>query len=237
MPPKKKLPPYLSHQTPATSAESSNSGAISKLPMKRKGDENTTEIATSNREINPSGRIFLSKKVVGSTLHANEDEDEDEEENRDESMDFSKSRIEEVSTSNHGPKSRITNIDLTGDFTSPITSDSSSTFMTYSSKGSDHSISIVGKPCPLAHLKISEESESVVCALPGFQGHFEGMRCRSYKIFVSDARLEVVLDKHINLIIRVFLTELAQKPSAYGLNNVVKCSLILLNCLILVYYY
>jgi len=236
MPPKKQLPPYLSRKPPATSAESRNSGAISKLPMKRKGNEGTTEIATSNRKINPSGRIFL-ENVVGSTLHENEDEEEDEEENRDESMDFSKSRIEDFSTSNHGPKSRITNIDLTGDFTSPITSDSSSTFMAYSSKGSDHSISIVGKPCPLAHLKISEESESVVCALPGFQGHFEGMRCRSYKIFVSDARLEVVLDKHINLIIRVFLTELAQKPSAYGLNNVVKCSLILLNCLILVYYY
>jgi hypothetical protein len=187
--------------------------------MKRKGNESATEIATSNRKINPSG----------STLHQNEDEDEDEEENMDESMDFS--------SSNHGPKFRTTNIDLTGDFPSPITSDSSSTLMTYSSKGSDHSISIVGKPCPLAHLKISEESESVVCALPGFQGHFEGMRCRSYKIFVSDARLEVVLDKHINLIIRVFLTELAQKPSAYGLNNVVKCSFILLNCLILVYYY
>ena len=88
MPPKKQLPPYLSRKPPATSAESSNSSAISKLPMKRKGDENTTEIATSNREINPSGRIFLSKKVVGSTLHANEDEDEDEEENRDESMNF-----------------------------------------------------------------------------------------------------------------------------------------------------
>ena len=237
MPPKKKLPPYLSRRTPATSAESSNSGAISKLPMKRKVNENTTEIATSNRKINPSGRIFLSEKVVGSTFNENEDDDEDEEENRDESLDFSKSRIEEVSTSNHGPKSRTTNIDLTGDFTSPITSDSSSTFMSYSSKGSDHSISIVGKPCPLAHLKIGEESEAVVCALPGFQGHFEGMRCRSYKIFVSDARLEVVLDKHINLIIRVFLTELAQKPSAYGLNNEVKCSFILLNKLTLVYYY
>ena len=80
MPPKKQLPPYLSRQPPATSAESSNSGAISKLPMKRKGHENTTEIVTSNRKINPSGRIFLSKKVVGSTLHANEDEDEDEKE-------------------------------------------------------------------------------------------------------------------------------------------------------------
>jgi len=215
MPPKKQLPPYLSRPPPATSAESSNSGAISKLPMKRKGNENTTEIANSNRKINPSGRIFLSENVVGSTLHANEDEDE--EENRDESMDFSKSMIEDISTSNRGPKSRSVNIDSTGDFTSPITSDSSSTLMTYSSKGSDNSISIVGKPCSLAHLKISEEFESVVCVLPGFQGHFEGMRCRSHKIFVSAARLIVVLDKHINLIIRVFLTELAQKPSAYGL--------------------
>jgi len=177
MPPKNKLPPYLSHQTPTTSAESRNLGAISKFLMKRKGNENTTEIATSNGKINPSGRIFLLEKVVGSTLHAIEDEDEDEEENTDESMDFSKSRIEEVSTSYHEPKYRTTNIDMTGDFTSPITFDSSSTFMTYSSKGSDSSISIVGKLCPLAHLKISEESESVVCALPGFQGHFEGMRC------------------------------------------------------------
>jgi len=87
--------------------------------------------------------------------------------------------------------------------------------MTYSSEGSDNPILIVGKSCPLAHLKIGEESESVVCALPGFQGHFEGMSCRSYKILVSDARLEVVLYKHINLLIRVLLTELAQKPSAY----------------------
>ena len=83
MPPKKKLPPYSSHQTPATSAESRNSGAISKLPMKRKGNESTTEIATSNRKINSSGRIFLSEKVVGSTLHANEDDDEDEDNSED----------------------------------------------------------------------------------------------------------------------------------------------------------
>jgi len=33
------------------------------------------------------------------------------------------------------PQSRSMNIDLTGDLTSPITSYSSSTFMTYSSKG------------------------------------------------------------------------------------------------------
>ena len=63
MPPKKKLPTYLSHQPQATSAESSNSGAISNLPMKRKGNESTTEIATKNRKINPSGRIFLSGEV------------------------------------------------------------------------------------------------------------------------------------------------------------------------------
>jgi hypothetical protein len=51
MPQKKQLPPYLSHRPPATSAESSNSGGISKLPKKRKGHENTTEIATSNRKV------------------------------------------------------------------------------------------------------------------------------------------------------------------------------------------
>jgi len=166
---------YLSRRPPATST--SNSGAISKLPKKRKGHENTTEIATSYRMINPSGRIFLSEKVVGSTFYANEDKDKynNEEENRDECMNFSKSRIVDVSTSNNGPKYRTTNIDLTGDLTSPITSDISSTFMTLSSKGSDNSISIVGKSWPLVHLKINEESESVVCALPGFQGHFEEM--------------------------------------------------------------
>jgi len=151
--------------------------------MKQKEHESTTKIATSNRKINPSGRILLSEKVVGSMLHENENEDEDEEENRDESMDFSKSRIEDFSTSNNGPKSRNTNIDLTGDFTFPITSDSSSTLMIYTSKGSDNSISIVGTSCHLAHLKISEESESVVCAMSGFQGHFEGMRCRCYNFF------------------------------------------------------
>jgi len=163
------------------------------------------EISTSKRKIDPSGKIFLSEKVVGSMDNVNEDEDE--EEDRDESMDISKSRIEDVSTSHNGPKSRTKNIDVTGDFTSPITTDSSRTFVTYSRKGSDNSISVVGKPCPLAHLKISEKSESVVCALPGFQGHLKGMKCRCYKIFISDARLEVVLDKHINLIIKVFLTE------------------------------
>ncbi len=47
MPQKKQLPPYLSRRPPATKAESSNSGGISKLP---KGHENTTEIATSNRK-------------------------------------------------------------------------------------------------------------------------------------------------------------------------------------------
>jgi len=124
------------------------------------------------------------------------------------------------------------NIDLTGDFNSPTTSDNSSIFMTtYSSKGSENSIAVVGKSCNLANLKIGEESELVVCSLPGFQGNFD------YKILVSDARLEVVLDKHINLLIRVFLTELAQKLSAYGLNNDVTCSFIMLNKLILVYYF
>jgi len=64
--------------------------------MKRKKYEITTEITSTNRKINPSGRIFLSEKVVGSTDNANKDEGQDEEENRDESMDFSKSRIENV---------------------------------------------------------------------------------------------------------------------------------------------
>jgi len=62
--------------------------------MKRKGS--AIEIST-NRKINPSGRIFLSEKVVGSTDTANEDEDEKED--RDENMDFSKSWIEDVPTS------------------------------------------------------------------------------------------------------------------------------------------
>jgi len=79
--------------------------------MKRRGHENTIKIATSDRKINPSGRIFLSQKAVGSTFHANEDEDEVE--NGDESMIFFKSRIEDVPTSKNGPKSRTTNIDLT----------------------------------------------------------------------------------------------------------------------------
>ena len=134
MPLKKQLPPYLSRRPPATSAESSNSGAISKLPMKRKKYEITTEIASTNRKINPSGRIFLSEKVVESTDNANEDEDQDEEEDRDEeSMDVSKSRIQNVPTSKKVPKSLTMNIDLTGDFTSAITSYSSRTLMTYSS--------------------------------------------------------------------------------------------------------
>jgi len=78
----------------------------------------------------PSGRIFLSEKVVESTDNANEDEDQDEEEDRDEeSMDFSKSRIQNVPTSKKVPKSLTMNIDLTGDFASPIASDSSSTLM------------------------------------------------------------------------------------------------------------
>ena len=129
MPLKEPSPPYLSRRPPATSAESSNSGAISELPIKRKKYEIITEIASTNRKINPSGRIFSSEKVVESTDNANEDEDQDEEKDRDESMDFSKSRIENVPTSKNVPKSLIMSIDLTGDFTSPITSDSSSTFM------------------------------------------------------------------------------------------------------------
>jgi len=94
-------------------------------------------------------------------------------------MNFYKSRIEDVSTSKMVHKPRSMNIDLTGEFTTPITSYCSSTFMTYSSKGLENSRAIVGKSCNLAHLKIGEESESVVCSLPGFQGRFEGMRCRS----------------------------------------------------------
>jgi len=77
-------------------------------------------------------------------------------------MIFSNSRIEDVPTSKNVPKSRTMNIDLTGDFTSPVTSDGSSTFMTYSSKGSKNSIAIVEKSYPLAPLKIIEESESIV---------------------------------------------------------------------------
>jgi len=90
-------------------------------------------------------------------------EDEGEEEDRDEIMIFSKSRIEDVPTTKNLPQSCSMNIDLTGDFTSPITSYSSGTIMTYFSKGSENSIAIVGKLCNLAHLKIGEESESIVC--------------------------------------------------------------------------
>jgi len=101
--------------------------------MKRKKYEITAEIASTNRKINPSGRIFLLEKVVESTDNANEDEDQEEEKDRDESMDFSKSKIENVPTSKNSPKSLTMNIDLTGDFTSAITSYSSRTLMTYSS--------------------------------------------------------------------------------------------------------
>jgi len=51
--------------------------------------------------------------------------------------------------------------------------------MIYSSKGSENSIAIVEKSCNLAHLKIGKEAELIVCSLPGFQGHFEGMGCEA----------------------------------------------------------
>jgi len=60
---------------------------------------------------------------VGSTDNVNEDEDEGEEENRDESMDFSKAKINDGPISKNVPKSRTMNINLTGYFTTPITSD------------------------------------------------------------------------------------------------------------------
>ena len=119
------------------------------------------------------------------------------------------------------------NIDLTGSFHSPLTGRSSSTstasVSTTSSKGSGESVSIIGKSCRHEDLTVGENANVAVNSMPGFQGHFRGMRCKSYKIVVSDLNIEAVLDKYTDLLIKVLLVELAKNPRAFALNSKVKC--------------
>ena len=219
MPPKKQVPSYMTRRLPTTSGESYSSVNSNKLPLKRKGKD-IPEIVSDPR----ASKIFLSesaKKSIDSANNVDEDDDAD----KDDDMDMPMSRIENPET--NAPKVTSMNIDLTGSFHSPLTGRSSSTstasVSTTSSKGSGESVSIIGKSCKHEDLTVGENAIVAVNSMPGFQGHFRGMRCKSYKIVVSDLNIEAVLDKYIDLLIKVFLVELAKDPRAFALNSRVKC--------------
>ena len=219
-PPKKQVPSYMTRRLPTTSGESNSSVNSNKLPLKRKGKD-IPEIVSDPR----ASKIFLSesaKKSIDSANNVDEDDDAD----KDDDMDLPISRIEEDPRTN-APKFTSMNIDLTGSFHSPLTGRSSSTstasVSTTSTKGSGQSVTLIGKSCKHEDLTVGENANVAVNSMPGFQGHFRGMRCKSYKIVVSDLNIEAVLDKYTDLLIKVLLVELAKNPRAFALNSEVKC--------------
>jgi len=218
-PPKKQVPSYMTRRLPTTSGESNSSVNSNKLPLKRKGKD-IPEIVSDPR----ASKSFLSesaKKSIDSANNVDEDDDAD----KDDDMDLPISRIEDPRTNT--PKFTSMNIDLTGSFHSPLTGRSSSTstasVSTTSTKGSGQSVTLIGKSCKHEDLTVGENANVAVNSMPGFQGHFRGMRCKSYKIVVSDLNIEAVLDKYTDLLIKVLLVELAKDPRAFALNSRVKC--------------
>ena len=215
MPPKKQVPSYMTRRLPTTSGESNSSVNSNKLPLKRKGKD-IPEIVSDPR----ASKLFSSESAKES-IDVDEDDDADNDD-----MDLPISRIEEDPRTN-APKFTSMNIDLTGSFHSPLTGRSSSTstasVSTTSTKGSGQSVTLIGKSCKHEDLTVGENANVAVNSMPGFQGHFRGMRCKSYKIVVSDLNIEAVLDKYTDLLAKVLLVELAKDPRAFALNSRVKC--------------
>jgi hypothetical protein len=70
---------------------------------------------------------------------------------------------------------------------------------------------------------IGENTLAAIEKMPKFQGYYDNMRCKGYKILLNDVKVECLADDNINALLQLFLVNLALNPTeSYGLNIDVK---------------
>ena len=71
---------------------------------------------------------------------------------------------------------------------------------------------------------LGKRAAKAICLLPAFQGyykHMRGLKKKQYRIFL-DTGIEIGLNDHVELLVKLFLTILAKDPFEWGINVTVK---------------